>query len=77
MTFNNLNQRIRTTASKNKDSSDDGGRLGIMYGVSSKVVPAKDFEGVIEKDGNFLEEITYKQLDAMSTIVTNYKIVVK
>jgi hypothetical protein len=55
MTFNNLNQRIRTTASKNKDSSDDGGRLGIMYGVSSKVVPAKDLEGVIKKGGNFLE----------------------
>ena len=77
MTFNNFHQRIGTTASKNKDSLDDGGRLVIMYSVSSKVVPAKDFEGVIEKDGNFLEEITYKQLDAMSTIVTNYKIVVK
>ena len=48
-----------------------------MYSVGSKVVPAKDLEGVIKKDGNFLEEITYKQLDAMSKIVTNYKIMIK
>ena len=76
MTINNLHQRIGTTAVKSKDSSDDG-RLGLFPSLTSKVLPAKDFEGVIKSDGKFLEEITYKQLETMHTIVANYKEVVK
>jgi len=58
MTINNLHQRIGTTASKSKDSTDEG-KQGLIPSLK-KVAPAKDFEGVLIPDGKFLEDYTYK-----------------
>jgi hypothetical protein len=66
MTINNIHKRIGTT-----------GGLGLMPALANKITQAKDFEGVIKSDGNFLKEFTYKQLDTMSLVVFNYKEVVK
>jgi len=76
MTINNLHQRISSTAKKSKDSTDEG-KQGLIPLFHNTVVPAKDFEGVLIPDGKFLEDYTYKQLDAMKTIIINYKAVVK
>jgi hypothetical protein len=78
MTINNLHKRCGTT---------DNEAPGLMPGVTVKVIPPKDFEGVIKgarhgesnskMEEDFLEKYTYQQLSTLHDIVKNYKQVVR
>ena len=48
-----------------------------MPNLTSIVEPATDFDKVVIKDSNFLETVTYAQLEACNAVLSNYKLVVQ
>ena len=53
------------------------GGEGLMQNITAIVAPALDFDKVVVPGSNFLENVTYAQIDACMHVLSNYKLVVQ